>query len=330
MAQTPSDIEKTRIQDSKKRAALNVNSSISSVDPSAIDKGTPNNLKPEGQQKLPSLFLEQGKKLAKKATPALTALIAKFGIEQLKGEMDGGANPEDLKQKYCPTKPELDNLIRQRNDIVGFLNNTGGDLDRLAATVNFTSGIASLIQGIIQNLGKTKTAATIAMGITPPPALPGAVPAAIDTLGDVKDQTTFKEDGTPRLPPLTTLASSVSPAISAVQSVILKITTLLKSLDILIQLCSPTADLTDTSPTINTLAENEDLAQRSPNEGTYKGFVLEVETRPYTDTVTQSRAVAKNKSNIVLLATEYSFASDPNVLIEEIKFIIDRDDLKAY
>jgi len=329
MAQTPSDIEKTRIQDSKKRAALNVNSSISSVDPSAIDKGTPNNLKPEGQQKLPSLFLEQGKKLAKKATPALTALIAKFGIEQLKGEMDGGANPEELKQKYCPTKPELDSLIRQRNDIVGFLNNTGVDLDRLAATVNSGAGIANLIQGLINGLAATKVSSQIAMSIIPT-GLPGAVPAAIDNLGDIKDQTTFKEDGTPRLPPLTTLASSVSPAISAVQSVILKITTLLKSLDLLIQLCSPTADLTDTSPTINTLAENEDLAQRSPNEGTYKGFVLDIETRPYTDTVTQSRAVAKNKSNIVLLTTEYSFASDPNVLIEEIKFIIDRDDLKAY
>lgn len=329
MAQTPSDIEKTRIQDSKKRAALNVNSSISSVDPSTIDKGTPNNLKPEGQQKLPSLFLEQGKKLAKKATPALTALIAKFGIEQLKGEMDGGANPEDLKQKYCPTKPELDSLIRQRNDIVGFLNNTGVDLDRLAATVNSGAGIANLIQGLINGLAAIKLSSQIAMSIIPT-GLPGAVPAAIDNLGDIKDQTTFKEDGTPRLPPLTSLASSVSPAISAVQSTILKITTLLKSLDILIQLCSPTADLTDTSTTINTLAENEDLAQRSPNEGTYKGFVLEVETRPYTDTVTQSRAVAKNKSNIVLLTTEYSFASDPNVLIEEIKFIIDRDDLKAY
>ena len=329
MTQTPSDIEKTRIQDSKKRAALNVNSSISSVDPSAIDKGTPNNLKPEGQQKLPSLFLEQGKKLAKKATPALTALIAKFGIEQLKGEMDGGANPEELKQKYCPTKPELDSLIRQRNDIVGFLNNTGVDLDRLAATVNSGAGIANLIQGLINGLAAIKVSSQIAMSIIPT-GLPGAVPAAIDNLGDIKDQTTFKEDGTPRLPPLTTLASSVSPAISAVQSVILKITTLLKSLDLLIQLCSPTADLTDTSPTINTLAENEDLAQRSPNGGTYKGFVLDVETKPYTDTVTQSRAVAKNKSNIVLLTTEYSFASDPNVLIEEIKFIIDRDDLKAY
>ena len=31
-----------------------------------------------------------------------------------------------------------------------------------------------------------------------------------------------------------------------------------------------------------------------------------------------------------MIATEYSFASDPNVLIRELKFIIDRDDLKAY
>lgn len=329
MAQTPSDIEKIRVQDSQKRAALNANSLISSVDPSTIDKGTPNNLKPEGQQRLPSLFLEQGKKLAKKATPALTALIAKFGVEQLKGEIDGGTNPEDLKQKYCPTKPELDNLIRQRNDIVDFLNNAGTNLDRLATTVNFGAGIANLIQGLINGLGRGKTLAQISMSFIPI-GLPGAVPAAIDTVGDVKDNTTFKADGTPRLPPLTILASSVSPAISATQSTILKITNLLKSLDILIQLCSPIADLTDTSDTINTLAENEDLAQRSPNEGTYKGFILDIETRPYTDTVTQSRAVAKNKSNIVLLATEYSFASDPNVLIEEIKFIIDRDDLKAY
>tara|TARA_Y100000385_G_scaffold202147_1_gene209368 strand:- start:22 stop:1011 length:990 start_codon:yes stop_codon:yes gene_type:complete len=329
MAKTPSDINKERARDARKRAALSGTSSSSTIDPNSIDKSTPNNLKPQGIQRLSSLFLEQGKKLAKKATPALTALIAKFGIEQLKGEMDGGANPEELKQKYCPTKEELDNLIRQRNDIVDFLNNTGNILDRLATTVNFGAGIASLFQGIINGLARGKTLAQIAMSFIPF-ALPGAVPAAIDTLGDIKDQTTFKEDGTPRLPPLTSVASTVAPSISATQFAILKITTLLNSLDILIQLCSPTADLTKPSPTITTLAENELLAERSPNGGTYKGFILEIETKAYTDTVNQSRAVAKNKSNIILLTTEYSFASDPNVLIEEIKFIIDRDDLKAY
>ena len=66
------------------------------------------------------------------------------------------------------------------------------------------------------------------------------------------------------------------------------------------------------------------------DDGTYKGFRLEIETKKYTDTVNQNRAVGKNNSGIILIATEYSFASDPNVLINELKFIIDRDDLKAY
>ena len=76
---------------------------------------------------------------------------------------------------------------------------------------------------------------------------------------------------------------------------------------------------------------NESLAEASQNDGTtYKGFILEIETKPYTDRVNQNRAVGKNKSGIVLITTDYSFASDPQVLITELKFIIDRDDLKAY
>ena len=51
-------------------------------------------------------------------------------------------------------------------------------------------------------------------------------------------------------------------------------------------------------------------------DSTYKGFILEIETRVYTDTVNQNRAVGKNQSGIVLIATDYSFASNPNILIE--------------
>ena len=62
----------------------------------------------------------------------------------------------------------------------------------------------------------------------------------------------------------------------------------------------------------------------------YKGFRLEIEEKPYTDTVSQNRAIGLNQSGVVLIATNYSFASDTNVLINELKFIIDRDNLKAY
>ena len=72
------------------------------------------------------------------------------------------------------------------------------------------------------------------------------------------------------------------------------------------------------------------LAEISENESTYKGFILDIETRPFTDTVDQNRAVGKNNSGIIMISTEYSFASDPKVLIDELKYIIDRDNLKAY
>ena len=39
--------------------------------------------------------------------------------------------------------------------------------------------------------------------------------------------------------------------------------------------------------------------------------------------------VARNKQGIVLLQTEPSFTQDPKVLVEELKLIIDRDNLKA-
>ena len=329
MALTPNKIEKTRAQIAKRRKSLNGKLNLSSFNSDAILNATPNNLKVQGQQKLSSLFLDQGNKLLSKITPTLDDIISKFGITDLKNQINSeGIDIEELKQQYCPTKPELDKLILQRNNLVNYLNGVGITLDRLSTTVNFGAGIATLLQGIINGLRQGKTLAQIALSFLP--LAPGAATSAVDVAGDKADTLTFKKDGTPRIPPLTIIASAVSPAISAVQSIVLKVVTLLEQVDLLIILCDPNSSLTQPSKSIQDTANNELIAENSTNETTYKGFILEIETQAYTDTVNQSRAIAKNKSNIILLTTEYSFASNPNILIEEIKFIIDRDDLKAY
>ena len=90
------------------------------------------------------------------------------------------------------------------------------------------------------------------------------------------------------------------------------------------------ANLTGISDSINTVYDNELIALATENDGTYKGFILEIESIPFTDTVNKNRAVGKNRSGIILISTESSFASNPQVLIDELKFIIDRDDLKSY
>ena len=61
----------------------------------------------------------------------------------------------------------------------------------------------------------------------------------------------------------------------------------------LITFCDPNSTLTPISNSINSIYENELLAESSENDGTYKGFILEIETRPFTDTVNQNRAVGK-------------------------------------
>lgn len=330
MALTPNKIEETRAQIARRRELLSNKLSLSSFDSNNILNAVPNNLKVQGQQKLSSLFLDQGSKLLSKVIPGLDDIITKFGINDLEDLISGeGVNIEQLKQDFCPTQPELDKLILQRNNLVDYVNGIGDTLDGLSTTVNFGAGIGNLLQGLITRIKQGQTLANIAMSFIPF-ALPGAVPAAINTAGNIADKLTFNEDGTPRLPPITIIASSVSPSISAVQSIILRVVTILEKVDLLINLCNPNSTLIPTSKSIQDTAENELVAENSINNSTYKGFILEIETRVYTDTVNQNRAVAKNNSGIILLATDYSFASNPNILIEELKFIIDRDDLKAY
>lgn len=328
MALTPQQIEETRAQEAKKRELLRGKLNLSSFDTDKLKNSIPKNLVATGKQKLSSLFLAQGGKILQRVIPSLTDIIDKFGINDLINQ-DGTVDTEALKQQYCPTKAELDKLILQRNNLVDYLNGIGTKLDNLSFTVEFGAGFGSLIQGIINRIKRTQTGANIAMTFIPL-GLPGAVPAAINTAGTIADNLTFKEDGTPRLPPITITASQVSPAISTTQATILQSIELLKQVDYLITLCGPNSTLTDTSKSIQDTAANELLANQSENQSTYKGFVLEIETKKYTDTVNQNRAVGKNQSGIVMIATEYSFASNPNVLIDELKFIIDRDDLKAY
>ena len=140
----------------------------------------------------------------------------------------------------------------------------------------------------------------------------------------------FKSDGTPIIPKIQSIVSQVAPPFTLIQSTIVQCVELLDRLDILIELCAPNATLTPTSKIIDGIFATQLIAEDTTTGNTYKGFILEIETRAYTPKVNQNRAVGKNNSGIVLIFTKYSFASDPNVLIDELKSIIDRDNLKAY
>lgn len=328
----PKKVEEKREQEEQLKKNKDERASLSKTDTEVINNAVTEDQKPQGAAKLPSLFLKQGKKLSKFIIPLISEFLQEYGVNQLEQELKNNTfSLEELKEKFCPAN--LQNIIQKRNNAVDYLNKTGDRLDSLSITVDFGSDFASLIQGLIITIKTVKTTVNTTLSFIPV-GIPGIVPSSINTAGDIADKLTFKEDGTPNLPPLKISASQVSPAIASVQATILKCVELLGKLDILINLCSPPdttlPPLTSISDSIKKTSQVDFLAGNSLNGTTYKGFILEIETRPFTDRVNESRAVGKNNSEIIMTATEYSFASDPQVLITELKFIIDRDDLKAY
>ena len=306
-------------------------SELTSTDIEDINDSVAEDQKPKGLQKLGSLVLKQSIKLSKFVIPLVFNLIKQYGIDKLESRLEEESDNIDelraqLKEEFCNV--QLPQIIEKRNNAVEYLNNTGKILDALTLSVDFGASFAEILETLIKILrGASFTINQASKAI---PLIPGSVVSVVNDLNTIADTVTFKPDGSPNIPPIKVTASQVSPAFASVQSTIVRCVDLLDSLDLLITLCNPNANLTGISDSINKIYENELLAEASENDGTYKGFVLEIETRPYTDTVNQNRAVGKNKSNIIMISTEYSFASDPQVLIDELKFIIDRDDLKAY
>ena len=134
-------------------------------------------------------------------------------------------------------------------------------------------------------------------------------------------------------PPTTTNnpnCNNVNIPLNALSALITKIVLALGSIDEIINICRPNATIDNLSPEVLLTVALELSADESEDNFLYKGFRLEIETKIYSDVVNQNRAIGINQSGITMITTEYSFASDPNVLINELKFIIDRDGLKSY
>ena len=319
------------VREERNQNFINKQSSIPSLDNLVpqINENAPEDAKPQGLQRLGKLIVKLCLKLKDLFLPQIKALILSYGISQLdKAIAEGLSNIDELKEKFCPTPERLEALILQRNNLAGVLNNTGSQLDTISSAVNFSGNFAELLQALVSGLKGAQFVLNQAAKFIA--LIPGAIVALITDLGTIADTTLTKNDGTPIIPKIKAIVTSVAPPFALIQQIILQCVALLDKLDELILLCAPNATLTPTSATIDGIVATQLIAENTNTGNTYKGFILEIETRAYTPKVDQNRAVGKNNFGIVMIFTDYSFASDPNVLIDELKFIIDRDNLKAY
>lgn len=269
----------------------------------------PNELKPKGTEKLPQLLLNEGVKIDTLLQPTVDKIVKELPIDS------------------CLTEEQTQSILLQRDNIVGVLNNIGNKLDSLSGTLNGIQNFLTLTLGALGILKTSKFAASVAAKIIP--IVPGIVPSTLSDLEDIIKRITFDDKGNSKLEPISSTLNASSLSVSLVNSYITSIVASLNTIDLYLKTCSPETTLVELNDTIKGITLLQSEASKTQNQTTYKGFLIEIEVVPYTDKVNQIKAVGINKSGIKLIETELSFSTNQQTLINELKFIIDRDNLKA-
>jgi hypothetical protein len=319
----PIELDLIRQEEAIIRQQAQENTQLQQVDPTLVEQSTPEELKPKGKAKFGQRILNLGKQTIKLILPKLTSLTKEYAIGEFEAAKAQATSPEQieaLKQQFCPTPDQLQRLIDTRNNIVGQLNSIGTKLNTLNFSIGGLQDVTNTLKSLLSTVETAKLVTSAAAKLVP--AIPGAVPALLSDLETIDDKV---------LPLLEKNSGSINATavpVAVVTSIINKIVNALGQLDSLILLCSPNSTLDTISDTITQTANNQN--QADVNDGSYKGFTFQIEEVPFSPTVNRRKAIALNQQGIPVLESELSFTTNNQTLINELKLVIDRDNLKAF
>jgi hypothetical protein len=285
---------------------------MAEVSVQVLENALPSSLKLTGSEKLGQVILEKGIQISDQIQPQLT---------NIQNELNSVPNGT------CLPPAQLDLIILQRNNIVNKLNQIGSVLDTTTAAAGITSDLLNSLITAAQTLRVAKTA-LIAADATAGGIGPFA--SLVFQANEVLDALKFDSLGNSKLNKLKSIIDNTAAPISLTSSFISIAIVSLNSIDNILKQCSPNSTYLAISNDLENITLRQNIAENTLNQITYKGFVLEIEIIPYTPTVNRRRAIGKNQSGIIMIQTEFSFTTSNQVLINELKLIIDRDNLKAY
>ena len=248
--------------------------------------------------------------------PSILTMIAGFGLTQV-----SNIKPEQftkyLEQANCPPQPELTALINRKNKLVRQLNNTLKLIDNTTKALGITGGIIEGLD-IAFNILKNLPIPT-STGIPGVPGLPTNVILAIQDNKDRLDKLIGK---------LRNINTSTLSILVLLRQVLLQALQLLNLLDQLVEKCYPDAEQERVAIELTALT-NEQSQQLSPVVTDVNGFTMGVETEVTDKPLKRRRATATNKQGVILLKGEWSFSSIDQILIDELVFYIQQNNLKA-
>jgi hypothetical protein len=251
--------------------------------------------------------------------PLILTLIAGFGVTQVnKLIAKGTPKISDIQNQItCPTQAELARIISRKNRLVKQLN-------RLLKVIQSTEKFINSIKKFISTSSKTILGLDISSLALPSSIPPGiGIPVGIinksgDVINLLKNQIKGEQGKIDNLvSPLTLLKSVIAQALQY-----------LNLLDNLVQHCYPDANQEQISAELTAITTDESN-QESPIVTDVNGFTMGVEIEVTDSSLKRRRAIATNKQGVVMLKGEFSFSSIDQILIDELVFYIQTNNLKA-
>lgn len=255
-----------------------------------------------------------------KLIPLCLELLITFGITKL----------SQMNQKTCPTPDSLNEVIRKRNQVTRQLNQI-----YQAIAINSVIAAAFLaLSGVLKGVKLSLDGLPIPQAIGIPPGPPGGLIFA----------QTYSLSG--KLQQISSLIKMLSEENKKLSKTILVslifliagITTallLLKSIDDLSQECAEEGGISlpeQEAINVELLALTEaSKVEGNPIISNINGFILSVipDDQNPIGTLKRRYAVAKNTQGVIQLKGESSFSSNDQILIDELVFYIQQNNLKA-
>jgi len=235
---------------------------------------------------------EKLKEITKKiqATSIGALLLSQLPIEQLRDQIN------------CPSSALISSIIKKRDSLATQINGIYTQVQRLTS-LQTTAGLAITTVTIGINL----------ISAAPPQTVPGAFLITHEKLANA-------------LKVAKTVVNTLTLTLASFGVLLGTILKLLEALDVILQICASDQNINPVqiNDEINALANPTVVATQNNNTNTYKGFTLGVKIDEKNESKYIRRyAIAQNKQGVDILKTDSSFASDPAVLISQLKFIID-------
>lgn len=240
-------------------------------------------------------------------------------------------------QQACPPKAELEAIIKQKNSITTALTQVQTALTTMVQTGQTVTGIINV----------TDIAVRVIKNLPLPTAVPPGVGIPINVINRFTDTLIKLSD---LIKVSKGVVSSIAPAVQSLNNDIQTILSALARLDVLLAGCleADTVGLTDeekedyftslginlntldttSSPEVNIAggqALEDSLAPNSNNPLIYKDFKLIIDNdKENTLSFPRRRIVATRITDGVQIVGDYSFSSSTQILVDEIKFKIDK------